>query len=130
MPGKADNTDMTTEIPRQMEDDPGFVAEIARTEEEVGPLSAAVVEARWQLHLQALRCAAGDHVYTWVGETVDLPGSSTHEIMACAYAASHTNGTPSPRLIGPLHTPENAAKRLWSKQDMNEHAPPTGDRSA
>jgi hypothetical protein len=119
---------MATELPEPMGDDPGFVAEITRIEEEVGPLPVAVIEARWRLRLQAHRCAAGEHVYTWAGETIDLPGSSLHQIMACAYAATHTDGTPSPRMIGPLHTPVNAAKRLWSQEELKEHAPPTGNR--
>jgi hypothetical protein len=38
--------------------------------------------------------------------------------MACAYSALHAPGTPSPRLIGPLHTPENAAKRHWTAQEL------------
>jgi hypothetical protein len=115
---------MATELARPMADDPGFVAEIAKVEEELGPLSAGVIEARWQLRLQAQRCAAGDHVYTWAGQTVDLPGGSPHQIMVCAYAALHADGAPSPRLVGPLHTSENAAKRLWTGQELKESAPP------
>jgi len=108
-----------------MGDDPGFVAEIAKIEEEVGPLSAGVIEARWQLRLQAHNCAAGNHVYTWAGQTIDVPGGSPHQIMACAYAALHGDETPSPRVIGPPHTPENAAKRFWNEQELKENAPPT-----
>jgi hypothetical protein len=116
---------MATELPRPLSDDPGFVAEIAKLEQEVGPLSSLVIEARWQLRLQAHRCAAGNHVYTWSGQILDLPGGSPHQIMVCAYAALHTDETLSPRLIGPLHTRENADKRLWSKQELEENAPPT-----
>jgi hypothetical protein len=116
---------MATELPQPMGDDPGFVAEIAKLEKEAGPLSAAVVEARWQLRLQAHRCAAGDHMYTWTGQIVDLPGGSPHQVMACAYSALHAEENPSPRVIGPRHTPENAAKRLWSEQELKDGAPPT-----
>jgi hypothetical protein len=115
---------MASDLPRPMRDDPGFVAEIAEVEDALGPLSAALIEARWELHLQARACAAGNHVYTWVGETVDVPGGSTHEIMACAYTAVHADETASPRVIGPHHTPENAAKRLWSEQELKANAPP------
>jgi hypothetical protein len=45
--------------------------------------------------------------------------------MVCAYAALHDAETSSPRLIGPLTTPENAAKRLWSEQELKENTPPT-----
>lgn len=114
---------MATELPRLMADDPSFVARIAELEAERGPLSAAAIEARWQIHLQAQRCAGGEHVYTWTGQTVDVPGGSVHQVMACAYAAAHPDGTSSPRVIGPLHTPENAAKRLWSEQELRTHAP-------
>lgn len=116
---------MATELTRPMGDDPGFVAEIAKIEEEVGPLSAAAIKTRWQLRLQGHRCAVGDHTYTWTGQIVDLPGGSPHQIMACAYAALHADETPSLRVIGPLHTPKNAAKRLWSEQELKENAPPT-----
>src|SRR4051812_1124685 len=40
-------TTMASALPGPMGDDPEFVAEIARVEAEVGPLSAAVIEARW-----------------------------------------------------------------------------------
>lgn len=116
---------MATALPSPMGDDPAFVAEIAKVEEEVGPLPAEVIETRWRLRLQAHRCADGDHAYTWSGQIFDLPGGSPHQVMVCAYAALHDEGTPSPRLIGPLHTPENAAKRLWSERELKEHAPPT-----
>lgn len=115
---------MATKLPQPMGDDPVFIAEIAGLEKQVGPVSPAVIEARWQLHLQARRCAAGGHVYAWTGQIVDLPGGSPHQIMGCAYSALHTEGTPSPRRIGPLHTPENAAKHLWSEQELKESAPP------
>ena len=108
-----------------MGDDPSFVAEIAKLEERVGAVSAEVIEARWQLHLQACRCAAGEHTYTWTGQVFDLPGGSPHQIMACAYSAVHAEGNPSPRLVGPLHTPENAAQHLWSEQELKENAPPS-----
>jgi hypothetical protein len=113
---------MATELPHPMGDDPGFVAETAKIEEEVGPLSSGVIEARWQLRLQAHRCAAGNHVYTWAGQIVDVPGGSPHQIMVCAYAALHADETPSPRLIGPLHTSENAAKRFWSEDELRERS--------
>jgi hypothetical protein len=115
---------MATALPSPMGDDPEFVAEIATVEEEAGPLSAEVIETRWRLRLQAQKCAAGDHVYTWSGRILDLPGGSPHQVMVCAYAALHDAETPSPRLIGPHHTPENAAKRIWSGQELKEHAPP------
>jgi hypothetical protein len=115
---------MATALPSPMGDDPDFVAEIAKVEGQVGPLSAEVIETRWRLRLQAHNCAAGNHVYTWSGEILDLPGGSPHQVMACAYAALHRDGTPSPRLIGPVHTPKNAAKRLWSEQELKEHTQP------
>lgn len=117
-------TTMASALPGPMGDDPEFVAEIARVEAEVGPLSAAVIEARWELHLQAHACATGNHVYTWTGQTVEVPGGSRHQIMACAYAALHTDGTPSRRVIGPRHTVKNTAKRFWSEQELRENAPP------
>ena len=113
---------MASALPSPMGDDPGFVAEIAEVEDALGPLSATLIEARWQLRVQARACAAGNHVYTWVGQTVDVPGGSTHQIMACAYAAVHLDGTPSPRVVGPHHTPENAARRLWSEQELKANA--------
>jgi hypothetical protein len=113
---------MATALPSPMGDDPDFVAEIAKLEEEAGPLSAAVIETRWRLRLQAHRCVAGDHAYTWSGQIIDLPGGSPHQVMVCAYAAVHDDGIPSPRLIGPLHSPENAAKRLWSEQELKENS--------
>jgi hypothetical protein len=116
---------MAPELPKPISEDPGFVAEIAKLEKEAGPLSAALIEARWQLRLQAHRCAAGHHTYTWTGQIVDLPGRSPHHIMACAYSALHAKGIPSPRRIGPLHTPENAAKRLWSEQELRDSGPQT-----
>ncbi len=85
----------------------------------------ATAETRRRLRLQAHRCAAGNHAYTWSGEIFDLPGGSPHEVMVCAFAALHDDETPSPRLIGPLHTPENAAKLLWSEQELKEKAPPS-----
>jgi hypothetical protein len=115
---------MATELPHPMGDDAGFVAEIAKIEQEAGPLSAAVIETRWRLRLQAQRCAAGDHSYTWSGQIIDLPGGSPHQVMVCAYAAVHDEGCFSPRLIGPLHTPENATKRLWSGAELKKHTPP------
>jgi len=114
---------MATKLPQPMDDDPVFVDEIAKLERQVGPVSSTVIEARWQLHVQAQRCAAGDHVYAWTGQIVDLPGGSPHQVMACAYSALHPDGNRSAR-IGPLHTPENAAKHLWSEQELKESAPP------
>jgi hypothetical protein len=86
------------------------------------------VEATHRLHAQAKRCAAGDHVYTWSGQIVDVPGGSPHLVMACAYGAAHKSGSTSPRLIGPLLTPENMAKRLWTEEELKQAArviPPT-----
>ncbi len=114
---------MATELRGPMADDAVFVAEIATAEEELGPLSADVVEARWQLRLQARRCAAGNHVYTWAGDILDVPGGSPHQIMVCAYAAVHAEGAPSPRLVGPQQTAEHGAKRLWSEQELKDSAP-------
>lgn len=116
---------MGNRLPQPMGGDPGFVAEIAELEKRVGSVYPAVIEARWHLHLQAQRCAAGDHVYAWTGQIVDLPGGSPHQVMACAYSALHAEGNPSPKRIGPLHTPENAAKHLWSEQELKESAPPS-----
>jgi hypothetical protein len=92
----------------------------------------ATVEAARRLHAQAQRCAAGDHVYTWSGQIVDVPGGSPHLVMACAYGAAHEKGSTSPRRIGPLLTPENTAKRLWTEEELKQaarvlpvqHAPP------
>ncbi len=105
-------------MPGFMSEDADFAAEIAEVEGRSGPLSDGVVEARWRAHLQARRCAAGEHVYTWTGKTVDVPGDSLHEVMACAYAAAHHENTPSPHMLGPVHTPENAAKRLWTAEEL------------
>jgi hypothetical protein len=77
-------------------------------------------EAARRRHAQAQRCAAGDHVYTWSGQIVDVPGGSPHLVMACAYGAGHKEGSASPRLIGPLLTPENTAKRLWTEADLKQ----------
>lgn len=114
---------MVTELRSPMADDAAFVAEIAAAEEELGPLSDDVVQARWQLRLQAQRCVAGNHVYTWAGEILDVPGASPHQIMVCAFAALHAEGAPSPRLVGPAHTSEHGAKRLWSEQELKDSAP-------
>ena len=107
-----------TQIPDFMAEDRDFVAEIAAIEHRSGSLSTDVVEACWAIHLQRRRCAAGEHVYTWTGQTVDVPGGSLHQVMGCAYAGAHGEGTPSPRPLGPPHTPENAAKRLWSIDEL------------
>ncbi len=115
---------MNTPLSGPMGDDSEFVAEISRVEAEAGPLSAAVIETRWQLRLQARRCVAGEHTYTWSGQIVDLPGGSPHQVMVCACAALHDDSTFSPRIVGPLHTPQNAAKRLWSELELKESAPP------
>jgi hypothetical protein len=80
------------------------------------------VDAAGRLELQARRCAAGEHVYTWSGQIVDVPGGSPHLVMACAYGAAHDEGTTSPRLIGPPATPENMAKRLWSEAELRHPA--------
>jgi hypothetical protein len=82
-------------------------------------------EAGQRLEEQAQRCAAGDHVYTWVGQIVDVPGGSPHLVMACAFGAVHEHGCLSPRRIGPLLTPENMAKRLWTEAEL-EAAPRPG----
>lgn len=87
-----------------------------------GPTPPTVETAR-RLDVQARRCAAGDHVYTWSGQIVDVPGGSPHLVMACAYGAVHKEGTTSPRLLGPLLTPENMAKRLWTEEELKEAAP-------
>ena len=79
-------------------------------------------EAARRLHAQARRCAAGEHVYTWSGQIVDVPGGSPHLVMACAYGAAHEQGCASPRLIGPLLTPENTAKRLWTEAELKRAA--------
>ena len=73
-----------------------------------------------RLHAQARRCAAGDHVYTWSGKIVDVPGGSPHLVMACAFGAVHDEGSSSPRLIGPPLTPENTAKRLWTEAELRQ----------
>jgi hypothetical protein len=86
------------------------------------PTSPAVETAR-RLDVQAERCAAGDHVYTWSGQIVDVPGGSPHLVMACAYGAVHEDGTTSPRRLGPLLSPENMAKRLWTEAELKEAAP-------
>lgn len=78
------------------------------------------VEATHRLYAQTQRCAAGDHVYTWSGQIVDVPGGSPHVVMACAYGAAHKEGSTSPRLIGPLLTPENRAKRLWTAEELKQ----------
>jgi hypothetical protein len=78
------------------------------------------VEATDRLRTQAQRCAAGEHVYTWSGQIVDVPGGSPHLVMACAYAAAHQEGSTSPRLIGPVLTPENMAKRLWTAEELKQ----------
>jgi hypothetical protein len=79
-------------------------------------------EAARRRHAQAQRCAAGDHVYTWSGQIVDVPGGSPHLVMACAYGAAHEKESTSPRLIGPLLTPENTAKRLWTEEELKQAA--------
>jgi hypothetical protein len=83
----------------------------------------ATVEAQRRVQLRAQCCSAGDHVYTWSGQVVDVPGGSPHLVMACAYAALHDEGCPSPRLVGPLLTPENMAKRLWTKAELEQATP-------
>jgi hypothetical protein len=84
-----------------------------------GP-TPSTVEAGHSLDAQAQRCAAGDHVYTWSGQIVDVPGGSPHLVMACAYGAAHKEGSTSPRFIGPLLTPENMAKRLWTADELKQ----------
>jgi hypothetical protein len=84
-----------------------------------GPTPPAVDAAR-RLHTQAQRCAAGDHVYTWSGQIVDVPGGSPHLVMACAYGAAHKTGSTSPKLVGPPLTPENMAKRLWTEEEVKQ----------
>ncbi len=86
-----------------------------------GPTPSTVETAR-RLSAQAQRCAAGDHVYTWTGRIVDVPGGSPHLVMACAYGAIHEEGSTSPRRLGPLLTPQNMAKRLWTEQELKEAA--------
>jgi hypothetical protein len=86
-----------------------------------GPTPTTVETAR-RLSAQAQRCAAGDHVYTWTGQIVDVPGGSPHLVMACAYGAVHEVGTTSPRLIGPPLTPQNIAKRLWAEEELRKDA--------
>ncbi len=81
------------------------------------------VETARRLFAQAERCATGDHVYTWTGQIVDVPGGSPHLVMACAYGAVHEEGSPSPRRIGPLLTPENTAKCLWTEEELEKAAP-------
>src|SRR5436189_1335586 len=81
-------------------------------------------EAGGRLQEQARRCAAGDHVYTWIGRIVDVPGGSPHLVMACAYGAAHEEACASPRRIGPRLSPENMAKRLWTEAELQEVAPP------
>jgi hypothetical protein len=81
------------------------------------------VETKGALELQAKCCAAGDHVYTWSGQVVDVPGGSPHLVMACAYAAAHDPDCVSPRLIGPLLSSENMAKRLWTKEELQQVSP-------
>ncbi|MGZ4418552.1 MAG: hypothetical protein ACXVRV_10295 [Gaiellaceae bacterium] len=83
----------------------------------------ATGEASRRLQAQARRCAASDHVYAWTGKIVELPGGSPHLVMACAYGAVHDERRPSPRLIGPLLTPENIAKRVWTKAELEQAAP-------
>jgi hypothetical protein len=80
-------------------------------------------EAGRALQAQARRCAAGDHVYTWTGRIVDVPGGSPHLVMACAYGAVHEEGCPSPRRIGPRLNTENVGKRLWTDAELEKAAP-------
>ena len=87
-----------------------------------GPTSAATETGRL-LQEQAHRCAAGDHVYTWTGQVVNVPGASPHLVMACAYGAVHEDGCVSPRRVGPPLTPENMAKRLWTDEELEESRP-------
>jgi hypothetical protein len=87
-----------------------------------GPTSMTDDAGR-HLQEQARRCAAGDHVYTWSGQIVDVPGGSPHLVMACAYGAVHEDGGRSPRRIGPPLTPENTAKHLWTEAELEEAAP-------
>jgi len=89
----------------------------------VPDLTSPAVETARRLDVQAQRCAGGDHMYTWSGLIVDVPGGSPHLVMACAYGGVHKDGTTSPRLIGPLLTPENMAKRLWTEAELKEAAP-------
>ena len=90
-----------------------------------GP-TPSTAEAARRLQAQAQRCAAGDHVYTWSGQVVDVPGGSLHLVMVCAYGAAHQEGSPSPRLVGPLLTPENRAKRLWTEAELKQAARVSG----
>jgi hypothetical protein len=83
------------------------------------------VETSRRFQEQAQRCAAGEHVYTWSGRTVDVPGGSPHLVMSCAYGALHEEGCLSPKRIGPRLTPENIAKHLWTEEDLKEAAPST-----
>jgi len=85
------------------------------------PTPSTAAAAR-RLEAQAQRCAAGDHVYTWSGQIVDVPGGSAHLVMACAYGAVHHEGCASPRLIGPQLTPKNIAKRLWTEAELKQAA--------
>jgi hypothetical protein len=87
--------------------------------------TAATVEISRRLQGQAQRCVAGDHVYTWSGQIVDVPGGSPHLVMACAYGALHEEGCPSPRRIGPRLTAENVAKHLWTEEELKKAAPQT-----
>lgn len=73
------------------------------------------------LNEQRRRCAAGEHVYTWSGQLLDVPGGSPHEVMGCAYGAVHDPDIPQLKLIGPLYTAENRAKMLWTKEELEEH---------
>jgi len=90
-----------------------------------GP-TPSTAEAARRLDAQAQRCAAGDHVYTWSGQLVDVPGGSPHLVMACAYGAAHQEGCASPRLIGPPLSPDNMGKRLWTEAELKEAARASG----
>jgi hypothetical protein len=83
------------------------------------------VETSRRFHEQAQRCAAGEHVYTWSGRTVDVPGGSPHLVMSCAYGALHEEGCLSPKRIGPRLTLENIAKHLWTEEELKEAASST-----
>lgn len=80
-------------------------------------------ETNRRLQAQTRRCAAGDHVYAWTGQIVEVSGGSPHLVMACAFGALHDERRPSPRLIGPVLTPENIAKRLWTKAELEQATP-------
>lgn len=98
-----------TLLNHETDSDAELAAAIAEREAKTGrPLSEHIVRSLANL----LEYDRQQNKLAWTGKVIEVPGGSPHMVMS-----REGGGKVS---IGPLHTPENAAKQVWTAEELEE----------